>query len=165
MMLPKYYTQMEVCGQTRRSGSRSSSKDSFRLPFCNTQLGQIQATLPELRELGYRIMGISPDTRGNLRESVGRQELSYTLLSDSDMKAASLFGVAFKLDDETVARYEEHELDIESASGRNHHMLPVPAVFVLDRNGRITFSYVNPDYKVRLDPELMVAAAKAALNS
>ena len=42
--------------------------------------------------------------------------------------------------------------------------MKVPAVFVVGRDAAVKFSYVNPDYKVRLDPEVLLAAAKAALN-
>jgi hypothetical protein len=49
---------------------------------------------------------------------------------------------------------------VEEASGQKHHMLPVPAVFLVATNGLIQFEYVNPDYKVRLEPELLLAAAK-----
>jgi peroxiredoxin len=81
------------------------------------------------------------------------------------MEAAKRFGVAYQLDEVTVEKYKGYNLDIEAASGQTHHMLPVPAVFVLDRSGRIAYSYVNPDYKVRLDPAVLIAAAKAALDS
>jgi len=37
--------------------------------------------------------------------------------------------------------------------------LPVPAVYLVDRSGTITFHYVHPDYKLRLHPELLLAAA------
>ncbi|MBR9975168.1 MAG: AhpC/TSA family protein [Bacteroidetes bacterium] len=134
-------------------------------PFCNVQLGQLQSREQDLRDLGYRIIGISPDTPQHLKESIGKHELTYSLLSDSDMEAAKQFGVAYQLDKETVDKYKGYNLDIEGASGQTHHMLPVPAVFVLDRSGRIVFSYVNPDYKVRLDPDVLIAAAKAAVNS
>jgi hypothetical protein len=52
-------------------------------------------------------------------------------------------------------------MDIEEASGQEHHMLPVPAVFMLGgTKGLIEFEYVNPDYRVRMSPDLLLAAAK-----
>ncbi|MDT8323638.1 MAG: peroxiredoxin-like family protein [Bacteroidota bacterium] len=131
-------------------------------PFCNVQLGQLQSIEDELRDLGFQLIGISPDTPENLEASVGKHELSYTLLSDSRMEAARRFGVAFQLDDAMMAQYREYGLDLEAASGETHHMLPVPAVFIVNTDGRITFSYANPDYKVRLDPSVLLAAARAA---
>jgi hypothetical protein len=53
-----------------------------------------------------------------------------------------------------LAQLKKYNIDVEEASGeRKHHMLPVSAVFMVARNGLIQFEYVNPDYKVRLDPE------------
>ena len=47
-----------------------------------------------------------------------------------------------------------------ASSMERHGLLPVPAVFVVDRDGRISFTYVNPDYKVRLPADELLAAAK-----
>ena len=38
--------------------------------------------------------------------------------------------------------------------------LPVPAVFMIDGSGTIALHYVHPDYKIRLDPELLLAVAR-----
>jgi hypothetical protein len=51
-------------------------------------------------------------------------------------------------------------MDVEDASGQKHHMLPVPAVFLIATNGLIQFQYANPDYRQRLNPDLLVAAAR-----
>jgi peroxiredoxin len=134
-------------------------------PFCSVQLGQLQSVEGELRAMGIQLVGISPDTPENLQKSVAKHSLDYRLLSDSDMQAAKRFGIAFQLDQGTVTQLKTHNLDIEAASGKTHHMLPVPAVFVVNKEGRITFAYVNPDYKVRLDPQVLLAAARTALDS
>ena len=98
-------------------------------------------------------------------ETIDKHKMSFILLSDSDTVAARSFRVAYKLDDQTLAEFKKYNIDVEAASGQNHHMLPVPAVFLVGTNGLIQFEYVNPDYKVRLDPELLLAAAKIMLSS
>jgi peroxiredoxin len=64
------------------------------------------------------------------------------------------------LDDQTLAEFKKYNIDVEEASGQKHHMLPVPAVFLVATNGLVQFEYVNPDYKVRLDPDLLLAATR-----
>jgi peroxiredoxin len=125
-------------------------------------LGQLQKIVPDLTELGYRIVAVSPDRPEKLRPSVEKNDSGIQLLSDSKMQAARAFGVAFQLDDAMVEKLNGFGIDVEEASGETHHQLPVPAVFLVGRSGRIEFQYVNPDYKVRLDPEVLLAAAKAA---
>jgi peroxiredoxin len=118
----------------------------------------------QLRELGYRIIAISPDRPEKLLDSVEKHGLTYTLLSDHSMKAARAFGIAFRVDDQTLEKYKEYGIDLEAASGETHHLLPVPAVFVVGTDGLVKFSFANPDYKVRIDPAVLLAAARAALR-
>lgn len=132
-------------------------------PYCNTHLGQLQTAEAELLKLGYQILAISPDRPEKLGESVEKHKLTYTLLSDHSMKAAQSFGIAFRVDDATLEKYKGYGIDLEAASGQKHHLLPVPAVFIVGTDSIVKFVYVNPDYKVRLEPAVLLAAAKAAL--
>lgn len=133
-------------------------------PYCNLHLGQLQKAEADLVKLGYRILAVSPDRPAKLTQSVEKDKLTYTLLSDSSMAAAKAFGIAFRVDDATVEKYKGYGIDLEAASGETHHLLPVPAVFIAGTDGVISFAYVNPDYKVRLAPEVLLAAAKSALS-
>lgn len=130
-------------------------------PFCSKQLGGLEGVDPKLRELGYQIVAVSPDKPEKLNETAAKHKLTYTLLSDSKMDASKAFGIAFKVDDATLEKYKSYKIDLSEASGEPHHLLPVPSVFILGTDGKIRFTYVNPDYKVRLDGDVLLAAAKA----
>ena len=118
----------------------------------------------DLINLGYQLFAISPDVADQLQATVHKNELKYRLLSDRGMKATQAFGIAFR-NEEMVRTYREsYRLDLEEYAGDDHHMLPVPAVFVLDTEGRIAFHYVNPDYRVRLPGTVLLEAAKVAVK-
>ena len=121
---------------------------------------QLREIEPQLKNLGVQLFAISPDQPSKLKETIDKHKMGFRLFSDSDMAAARSFRVAYKLDDATLAQLNKYGIDVEEASGQKHHMLPVPAVFLVATNGLIQFEYVNPDYQVRLDPELLLAAAK-----
>ena len=133
-------------------------------PFCNLQLGQLQTIESQLLDMGYEIIAVSPDQPDLLAKSKETNKLTYRLLSDSEMKAAQAFGIAFRVDDDTLTQYKGYGIDLEVASGQGHHLLPVPSVFVIGPDGRIGFTYVNPDYKVRIDPDVLLTAAMAVLK-
>lgn len=134
-------------------------------PFCNAQLGQIQKVEAEIRALGFQVVAVSPDRPEKLQESRKAGPVAYSLLSDSEMTAAKAYGIAFHVDDATVATYRDRfKIDLEDNSGQKHHLLPVPAVFVIDDEGLIRFSYVNPDYKTRVSPAVLLAAVKDAAS-
>ena len=71
------------------------------------------------------------------------------------------FGLAFRVDDELNEKYLSYDIDLERASGEDHHVLPAPATYIIGTDGVINFAYINPDYKVRLHPDVLLAAAKA----
>ncbi len=133
-------------------------------PYCTKHLSAMMDIEEKLRDEGYSIFAISTDQPSKLAATPGREKLKYTLLSDSKMDAANAFGIAYTVSDETLEKYKGYHIDLEAASGEKHHKLPHPAVFIVDREGIIRFAHVNEDYKVRLDPEKVVAAAKEAKN-
>lgn len=114
--------------------------------------------------MGYQIIAISPDRPERLQEVKKNSRYSYKLLSDHKKEAAKAFGIAFKLSDALNKKYEGYGIDIEGASGEADHVLPVPAVFIVGTDGIIKFEYVNPDYTERIDIDVLMAAAKAAIK-
>jgi len=133
-------------------------------PYCNMHLGHLQAIESELVKLGFQIIAVSPDRPEILDEHAEKQGIQYRLLSDSEMTAAIALGIAYRVDDATVEKYKTSMgIDLEADSGQKHHLLPVPAVFVIGKDGVIQFSYVNPNYKVRLDSGVLLKAAEVAI--
>lgn len=141
---------------------------SFRggwCPFCNVHLSELRDALPEIRSMGVDVLFLSGDRPELLYASLSRETqdkiggLDYTILSDANAQAAVALGIAFKASDRTIQRRIDKGQDIERSSMQRHGLLPVPAVFAVNREGVITWSYANADYKVRVSPEELVAAA------
>ena len=130
-------------------------------PYCNLHLSEMRHAEKKLLALGFDVWFISIDLPEVLAESLAEPDLAYTLLSDSSLHATRAFGIAFTLDEETRLRYLEYDMDIEAASGETHHVLPVPSTFIIGTDGVISFQYTNPDYHVRLYPDVLLAAARA----
>lgn len=64
----------------------------------------------------------------------------------------------------TYARYQSYDVDLEKVSGETHHILPVPSTYIIGTDGMIHFQYSNTDYHVRLDPEVLLTAARQMLE-
>lgn len=135
-------------------------------PFCTRHLAALGEAQPALTAAGYQLLAISPDRPEKLRAKPSHEHLPFTLYSDSKMHAAQAFGITFKVEDALVAKYKEsYGIDLEGDSGETHHLLPHPAVFIVDAGGTIRYAHVNPDYKVRMSPEEIIAAAHQALHA
>lgn len=158
-------------GTARRLGPASFAKPTVLIfyrggwcPYCNAHLGELKAAEPSLLELGYDLVFLSADRPQLLYSSLKEPDIHYTLLSDARMSAARAYGVAFRVDDATFAKYKGFGIDLEATSGETHHELPVPAVFIIDSNGVIRFVHANPDYKVRIRSDALLTAARRVVG-
>ena len=72
-------------------------------PFCTRHTQELIKAMPKIKELGAQLVAISPD---NVESSIGNVEknaIPFPVLSDSNVAAARAFGLAFKVDDTTIA--------------------------------------------------------------
>jgi peroxiredoxin len=136
-------------------------------PFCNMHLSELKDAIPQISDLDVDVLFLSGDRPELLYASLEREtaesiaDLGYTILSDADAQAAMALGIAFRASDRTIERRHEKGQDIEKSSMDRHGVLPVPAVFVVGRDGMISYTYVNPDYKIRLPADDLLAAARS----
>lgn len=104
-------------------------------------MGQLQGLKEQLDNLGFEIIAIAPDPPAKLAESRDGIGLTFLQLSDGDFAAAKAFGLAFL--------------------HKGKRPLPVPAIFVVAPNRKIQFQYINPDYRVRVDNDVLITMVKA----
>ncbi len=109
------------------------------------QLGQLQSILPSLTEIGFQLIAVSADKPADAKKTIEQRGFTFPLLSDHTMAGSKAFGLAWE-------------------NPRNKRVLPVPAVFILNRQGEIQFLYVNPDHRMRLDSRVLEAAARALVE-
>lgn len=120
-------------------------------PYCNAQLADMQDIEKDIIALGYQVVAISPDAPNFLKKTLVDKELKYHLYSDSEGKFSQAIGVAFKREKPKLEKYSE---------GKNPGFLPVPTVYVLNKNQEIEFMYINPNYGTRLKGDVLLAVLK-----
>ena len=162
------FTVQDVENQTFRFESGAQDKPIvltfFRggwCPYCNLHLAELRLAEKQLREMDFNIWFISIDSPEFLLESLDDPDIGYTLYSDSSLSATRAFGLAFRVEEELHKKYLSYDIDLEKASGETHHVLPAPATYIIGTDGIINFAYINPDYKVRLHPDVLLASVNA----
>lgn len=121
-------------------------------PYCNAHLSALAEAEKDLLAKGYQIIAVSPDSPKNLTETMSKDKVNYTLLSDSDGAFAKAFGIAFQAP-EGYAKY----LNNGSENLNTDLYIPVPSLFILNTDGAILFEYVSPDFKHRITNELLLS--------
>ncbi|MFZ0800881.1 MAG: peroxiredoxin-like family protein [Terriglobales bacterium] len=126
-------------------------------PFCVGQLEAMNRILPRIRSAGAELVAISPQTVQQSFFMADQHRLSFPLLSDSGNQVARQFGLAYRVPDYQQSLYRRAFINLPFINGDESWELPMPAVYVVDRDGTVLFAAVNPDYKERPEPEEVLA--------
>ena len=130
-------------------------------PYCNTQLRDYQQALDSFEATGARLVAISPQVPDSSMSMAERNALAYSVLSDTGGQGSQQYGLIFRVDDETRARYEAVGVDLARYNGDDTDAawaLPVPATYVIDPSGIIRAAFVEADYTQRASPRQVLEA-------
>lgn len=165
-VLPDANGRLHSSEQLRRDGPLVLS--FFRggwCPFCTAELCALQAAKDEFESLGATLAVLTPETRQfprQLKQSLG---LDLRVLSDVDYGVAVSYGVLFRVPDETKAHYSALGFDFGARHGSPIWMLPIPATYVIDTEGRIRSAFVEPDFTIREEPAQILASLRQAAST
>lgn len=130
-------------------------------PYCSLQLRALQSRLGDIHALGAKLVAISPQVPDGSMSKDEVSEMDFIVLSDQDAKIASQYGVAWKVPDFLVEHMRvDRKLDLDKINNGDGSVLPIPATFVVSREGVITWRYVDVDYRTRSEPEDIVEALR-----
>jgi peroxiredoxin len=131
-------------------------------PYCNMELQALEAAKPAFDRYGASLLAISPQTAPNSRKSVRQNKLTFPILSDVKGKVGAAFGLRFELPDYLVELYKSLKNDLPTFNDDPSWTLPMPARYVIGRDGTILYSEVNPNYTHRPEPEDMIPVLQRA---
>jgi peroxiredoxin len=117
-------------------------------PYCNKELKRFQDSL-ELISAKATLIAITPESKEGIDSVFERTGASFSILSDEGMKISSLYGVSFKVDDRTVGRYKNAGIDLAKLNNQKEVSLPVPAVYIVNKDGYVSYRFFETDYKKR----------------
>ncbi len=129
-------------------------------PYCNLELRAYQEILPEIKNLGAQLVGISPELPDNSISLTEKYSLKFQILSDIENEVAREFGIVYHVEEELQEAYKNLGIDLVSTQGNNNYELPVPATYVVNTNGNVILSYVNTDYTKRLEPSTVLESLR-----
>lgn len=120
-------------------------------PYCNRELKRFQDSLILIENKGAQLVAITPEAAEGVDSTVAKTGASFPILYDQDMKIANAYHVAFKVDDRTLGRYKNAGIDLlKNNSQTKEAYLPVPAVYIVNKDGSVVFRYFDEDYKKRV---------------
>lgn len=118
-------------------------------PFCNRELSRLQDSLALIREKGATLLAVSPEKPENIAITVEKTKAEFSVLYDEGLKIMKAYDVEYEVPENTVTRYRNTGIDLEKLNGSNGKYLPVPAVYIIDKESTVVYRFFEPDYKKR----------------
>jgi peroxiredoxin len=129
-------------------------------PFCNISMRGLVQAEPTIRKLGATLVAITPETPDYTAQTIKADALTFEVLSDKGNQVAHQYRIAYKVPDKVSERMKVFHLDLAKRNGDTSDELPLPATFIIDREGTIRWTFVDADYRKRAEPSDVVEALR-----
>jgi len=125
------------------------------------ELEALQEIDSEVRVLGAHIVALTPELERYTRNVHKKLNLTFDILTDLHLKTAEQFRTAFVLPDYLRDLYKSFGNTLDRFHDESEYRLPMPARYVIDKEGIIRAADVKPDYTMRPDPSETVKLLRA----
>ncbi|MGY2733771.1 peroxiredoxin-like family protein [Sphingomonas sp. UYP23] len=120
--------------------------------YCNFDLSALEGARSEIEARGATLVAISQQTAPNSRKSQRQNGLGFPILRDHGGVVAARFGVRWTMPAYLREVQQALGADLAQFNGEDSWTLPMPARFVIARDGTIAYAEVNADYTRRPEP-------------
>jgi peroxiredoxin len=131
-------------------------------PFCVGQMEAMSSIAAEIVAAGASLVAVSPQTEKQAFFMHDQHKLAFPLLVDAQNLLARQFGLVYRVPEEQRALYSQTFVNLPFANGDSSWELPIPATFVIERDGTILFVSAHEDYTDRAEPLEILAAVRLA---
>ena len=118
-------------------------------PYCNKSLQRLEDSLQLIISKGATLIAVSPEKPESIAKTIEKTKAHYSVLHDEELKIMKKYEVQFEVPENTLKRYRNGGIKIDEINGKNGNYLPVPATYIIDKEGNITYRFFNQDYKKR----------------
>ncbi len=131
-------------------------------PFCVGQVEAMNLVLPQIEHAEAALFAISPQTVKQSFFMHDQHKLRFPLLSDAGNKVARQFGLPYRVSEPQKAVYRRAFVNLPFTHGDDSWELPIPATYILDRDGTVVYASANEDYTERPEPSEIVGMLQAS---
>jgi peroxiredoxin len=126
--------------------------------FCGVALAALAEAEPALRRAGAVAAALAPQRAAWGARQLAAAGAAFPMLADIDCAYAATLGLAAIIGDAYGAHLSGFGVDLAAVNGDEGRLLPAPALYVVDRDGRIALRRIDPDPRRRADPSLALGA-------
>jgi peroxiredoxin len=129
-------------------------------PYCRISINTLARAQPRIEALGARMVAIVPDRQPFAAEMKSDSSVKFPILSDMDNGYAMSLNLAIWVGDEMEEYMTGIGRKLPEYQGNDSWVLPIPATFVVGRDGHINARFVDPDYRKRMATDELIEALR-----
>ena len=129
-------------------------------PFCNVYLHSLQKRSEDITAAGGKLVAISVENPDASMAVAKKNKVMFTVLSDAQLKTARAFGIVYQLPAQTAEMYTSRGLDVAKHNAMEKPELPLAVTYIINKKGKITYAFLETDYKKRAEPDVIIENLK-----
>ena len=118
-------------------------------PYCNQQLKKVNDSLQYLSAKGATVLAITPENTENIQKTIEKTNANFSIIEDLNLAIMKQYKVNFAVDESTIVKYKNYGIDFNKVNGSNAANLPVPATYIIGKNGKIKYAFFDVNYTKR----------------
>lgn len=131
-------------------------------PYCRIAVSALADVADDVSTIGAQIIAIVPDRQEFAARLKEDAHAPFPILTDVDNGYALGLGLVFWVGEEMQRHMLQRDVNPARSQGNDSWFVPVPATFVVGRDGKIIARHVDPDYRKRMELDAVVEALRAA---
>jgi peroxiredoxin len=133
-------------------------------PYCRISATALAEAYPSIKRFGAELVAITPEVEKFNSELKIASGAPFPVMSDMDNGYAMMLNLAFYVGDEKKREMSAAGWDITPYNASDAWTLPIPATFVVDRDGLVKARFIDPDYRKRMNIDDILASLWPSRN-
>lgn len=119
-------------------------------PYCNRYMSALQDSVGLINAKGAKVIAVTPENDEAIEQTITKTGANFSIIYDQNHQIMDDWGVTYNMSKSKHIAYRAAGININQASGNNDRALPVPATYIISRNGIVTHRHFDKDYKQRM---------------
>jgi peroxiredoxin len=129
-------------------------------PYCRLNVRAVIQAMDRIKAMGAQVVAIMPERQEFAEKFKAESGAPFPVLTDLDNGYALSLNLAIWLGSD-IQRLLSNQ-NLADFHGNDGWVLPIPATFVVGRDGHVKARFVDPDFRRRMEIDDLLAALRSA---